>query len=51
MKYIVKKSGKIINLEGYELDKETDDKYYFSDTKYHSAGIIVKKEKVAIFVR
>ena len=47
MKYIVKKSGKIINLEGYELDEETDDNYYFSDTKYHSAGIIVKKEEVA----
>lgn len=51
MKCIVKKSGKIINIEGYELDKETDDKYYFSDTKYHRAGIIVKKEEVVRFDR
>ncbi len=51
MSYIVKKTGRIINLEGYELDEETDDKYYFSDTKFHSAGIIVKKEEIARFVK
>ena len=44
--YILTKDERIIDLENYELDEETDDRYYFSDTKYHSAGIIVKKSDV-----
>lgn len=46
MKYIRTKDGKIIDLSYYELDEETEDRYYFSDKKFGASGIIIKKVDV-----
>lgn len=50
MKYIKLKDGRIIDLQGYELDEETKDNYYFIDTEFNCAGIIVKKAKIEVLL-